>query len=564
MSDSLLASLFLNISLLLCASAFLTEFKSTRKVVQNRENDLGCQIIIGLLFGVMACLSTYFGVDVQGAIVNTRVVSVAGAGLIAGPVGGLIAGGIGGLHRYLYNQSSFTSLACGVGTVWFGVVGAVAQHYYSKTRHRKIYLVAVTIIGELFQVFWLLLLARPLSAVIELEKVILLPKILVNSVGMVLMFETFDRLRQNHTDELVQYQTRALYIADQCLPYLREGLHNHENLSVVSDIVRNNTTGYHVLLTDRTTVLAYSGAEILEGLLPSVMECLKTGAPQIDLHPKKVQAKQLPRCAAEGFITMPLRAGEAVIGTMTLLPDTGSPLAAESDVHFATTLAKFFSTILELNNVDYQIKLRHQAEFRAFQAQINPHFFYNTLNTISAFCRTKPDEARRLLCTLADYYRHTLSVNEEFVTLASELKNVQNYLIITRARFEDAIHLSCEWPPEAEEFRLPPLIIQPLVENAVRHGGTTVNDRRIHIRIWPENDRMWFSIRDEGHGFPPEVLKDLNDPENKRYSGLFNVSKRLLSEYGSESRLQVESTPNGSTVKFSLPIETERERGAPA
>ena len=115
-----------------------------------------------------------------------------------------------------------------------------------------------------------------------------------------------------------------------------------------------------------------------------------------------------------------------------LVVDQGGPRIAKADVSFAENLGQFFSTILDLNSLDYQIELRRQAEFRAFQSQINPHFFCNALNTISALCRTAPDEARRLLLVLAEYYRQILSITEDFVPLEQELRNVENYLTIAR------------------------------------------------------------------------------------------------------------------------------------
>lgn len=237
-----------------------------------------------------------------------------------------------------------------------------------------------------------------------------------------------------------------------------------------------------------------------------------------------------------------------------LVVDQGGPRIAKADVSFAENLGQFFSTILDLNSLDYQIELRRQAEFRAFQSQINPHFFCNALNTISALCRTDPDEARRLLLVLAEYYRQILSINEDFVPLEQELRNVENYLTIARARFVDAIHVTMDLPDSVEGCLLPPLIIQPLVENAVRHGGTAVNDRRVSLTIRREAGMLSVQVTDQGHGFPPQILAELADPDNSRYSGLFNVNKRLISIYGPSGVLQVNSTPQGSSAAFRIPL----------
>jgi two-component system sensor histidine kinase LytS len=255
----------------------------------------------------------------------------------------------------------------------------------------------------------------------------------------------------------------------------------------------------------------------------------------------------------EGSISAPLKVNGSIIGALALVVDQGGLRIAQADIRFAENLAHFFSTILELNTLDYQIQLRRKAEFRAFQSQINPHFFCNALNTISALCRTEPDKARSLLVVLANYYRQTLSINEEFVTLEEELNNVQNYLTIAQARFVDAIHFTLENFAGKADCTLPPLIVQPLVENAVRHGGVSVDNRVVTLRLEADENRLTVTVTDQGHGFPEDVLRDLNDPNNRRYTGLFNVSKRLVSIYGPESRLQVDSTPEGSTVSFRIP-----------
>jgi two-component system sensor histidine kinase LytS len=213
-----------------------------------------------------------------------------------------------------------------------------------------------------------------------------------------------------------------------------------------------------------------------------------------------------------------------------------------------------FSSMLELGELQHQVELRQQAELRALQSQINPHFLFNALNTISGLCLTNPNRAREIILNLAGYFRQTLSINEPFVTLEQEVSNVNNYLAITMARFENAIHVTWDLPENKQALLLPPLILQPLVENAVRHGGTTVDNRWIHIQVTQNARRAYIRVSDKGHGFPPEVLKKLEDPNDPSYSGLFNVRKRLHSIYASQCVFSVESSEQGSTVAFSIPL----------
>lgn len=551
MSDSLIVSLLLNISLLLLAATLLMEIRPLRSILYFRQARLPLRLLLAVLFGMMAILSTYCGINAYDAIINTRVISVTAAGLLGGPVAGIGAGLIGGIHRYFYAPGSFTALGCCVGTITFGVIGAIGGKYFRHLMVSRLFLVGITVVGELCQVVWLFALARPIEAVITLEQHILLPKIIVNSLGMVLLFSTFSRFRQSRTDELIEGQSRTLYIADQCLPYLRRGLRPGGDVQKVADTIRTHAAGYQVLLSDRERLVAVSGFAPSGDVLPDYMAaCMESGSTQV----RTDRSKRLLHLRREDVIAVPLRCGQEVVGAMALQLDQLGLRLAEADIRFAESLAGFLSTLLQINELDREVARRRKAEFRAFQSQINPHFFFNALNTISALCRTDPDKARSLLLVLADYYRQTLSINEEFVPLSVELRNVENYLTIAQARFVDAIHFTAKLPENTGECRLPPLIIQPLVENAVRHGGVAVDDRRVELSIREEGGRMYIAVTDQGRGFPPDVLEALNDPQTKRYSGLFNVSKRLVSVYGSESRLQIDSTPGGSTVRFSIPV----------
>ena len=548
MSDSMPLSLLLNISMLLLAATILGEFRPIQRLLSPYNVTLKGQVLLALLFGAMSVFSTLFGFETHDAIINTRVISVTAAGLLGGPIAGIGAGLIGGIHRYAYNPASFTAFGCCVGTVCFGVLGSLAHKYCGGLLRRRSFLVYITVAGELLQAGWLFLLARPLSAVAELESIILLPKIVINSIGMIFFFSVFLQIRRGQTDDLIEHQSAALYIADRCLPYLRQGLTNRESLQTAADIIRQHSAGYVVILTDREQVLATSGLQLKAPSLPEpIRQCMEQDATQVLRTGQKLFGR-------EGSISAPLKANGKVIGALALVVDQGGLRIARADVRFAENLAHLFSTILELNTLDYQIQLRRKAEFRAFQSQINPHFFCNALNTISALCRTDPDKARNLLVVLANYYRQTLSINEEFVSLEDELNNVRNYLTIAQARFVDAIHFTMENFADGADCRLPPLIIQPLVENAVRHGGVSLDNRIVTLTLTTDKGQLTVTVTDQGHGFSEDVLHDLDDPNNRRYTGLFNVSKRLVSIYGPESRLQVDSTPDGSTVSFSIPV----------
>lgn len=134
--NSLLVSLLFNVSLLLLAATILTEIKPMRRLLKLQDRTLGNQLLLAVLFGMISITNTYAGIEIQGAVVNTRVISTTVAGLLGGPLPGLGAGLISGIHRYLYNPSGYTSLACGIGTFLFGVIGSLCHRTYLRAPHQ--------------------------------------------------------------------------------------------------------------------------------------------------------------------------------------------------------------------------------------------------------------------------------------------------------------------------------------------------------------------------------------------------------------------------------------------
>ena len=553
MKNSLLIHLLLNISLILLVAACLTELRPLRAILKDRRRSFSSQMALGVIFGAMSITCTYTGLEFQGAVVNTRVISTMAAGLLGGPVPGLLAGALSGLHRYFYDPSGFTSLACAVGTFFFGVIGVLAGPWYVRVRRRYLALVALVVAAEALQCVFILLLSRPLEDAIALEEAILLPKIIVNSIGMALFMGLMDRLYRDRTLEMAEQQSLALYIAQKCLPYLREGFSNRTALQQAADTVRASLPDFQVVLTDTERILAASGIRLPDSSLPVPALRALTEKKRI------VSRNAWPVSDGEDQVLLayPLLWDGRATGVLLLVVPLGPNLVLEADMRVAESLAQMFSSMLELGELQHEVALRQQAELRALQSQINPHFLFNALNTISALCLTDPDRARETILVLATYFRQTLTINEPFVTLEQELSNVNSYLFLTEARFEDALHVTWDLPEDLTALRLPPLILQPIVENAVRHGMVSVDDRRVHISIRQDAERARIRVSDQGHGFPPQVLKKLQDPDDPTYTGLFNVRKRLRSIYGDRCQFTIESTDHGSTVSFSLPLDPD-------
>jgi two-component sensor histidine kinase len=194
-----------------------------------------------------------------------------------------------------------------------------------------------------------------------------------------------------------------------------------------------------------------------------------------------------------------------------------------------------------------------RAELAALQARINPHFFFNTLNTISSLLEEEPRRAEEIIETLAELFRYTFRASESGpVRLGDELDFVQSYLTIERARFGDRLQVVREVEPAALTVPVPGLILQPLVENAVAHGlaplkrGGTI---RIAARV--EGDALLVEVGDDGVGPPPGDA----DPIREGH-GLGNVRQRLETMYGElgSIRLHAATSGRGAVARLRLPV----------
>ncbi|MDR7461696.1 MAG: histidine kinase, partial [Armatimonadota bacterium] len=221
---------------------------------------------------------------------------------------------------------------------------------------------------------------------------------------------------------------------------------------------------------------------------------------------------------------------------------------------------------LELAHMDQQARLAAEAELRALRAQINPHFFFNTLNTVVSYLRDDPETARRLLLRLADLFRMNMELQGQIIPFADEYQYIRDYLFIEQARFRDRLRVVYDIDPQVLKVGVPALSVQPIVENAVRHGIGPKNGPgtvEIRARLDLLTLRVHVVVRDDGVGMPPERVAEVlaarsgngDRRSGRRGVGLANVAERLRRLYGDAYSLQIDSTPGkGTTVHLRLPL----------
>jgi len=217
----------------------------------------------------------------------------------------------------------------------------------------------------------------------------------------------------------------------------------------------------------------------------------------------------------------------------------------------AAPLKIWNNTRIEMNLERHQ-QLLLRARMDALSSQINPHFLFNTLNTVSALIRIDPDSARGVVLKLSNILRRLLRKHETFVPLREELSFIDDYLDIEVARFgRDNLDIVKEIGAETLEIFIPSMLLQPVVENSIKHGlASKLEGGKIHLRTSNRDGRLHIEIQDNGVGISEEKMPDVY----VEGIGLSNVRERLHVLYGDDFRLDIESHEGqGTTIRIDVP-----------
>jgi len=271
---------------------------------------------------------------------------------------------------------------------------------------------------------------------------------------------------------------------------------------------------------------------------------------EVNLH-LDGSAHGLPLTAA---VAVPLSVGAGNrVGTMLAFYDSDGRPSPE-DARVLSETAALVAAQLELAQLEAQGERLARAELQALRAQISPHFIYNALAAIARFSKTRPDEARELLTEFAEFTRYAFRVQRAYVTLAEELRNVERYLRLEQARFGERLQVKVDVVPEVLMATVPIFSLQPLVENAIRHGVEAAPDGgRVEITGMDLDADVMIVVRDNGPGIAPEAERQTADG-GRNGVGLRNVEDRLRSTFGAGYGIVLEQPAGGGTaVRMTVP-----------
>lgn len=331
------------------------------------------------------------------------------------------------------------------------------------------------------------------------------------------------------------------------------------------------TRAMAIAITDDANVLAYVGqyeADFPAGSpihTPATKYVLEHGRMRTFTTNMQAEGGRGMRFIPAGIVE-PLKVRGVPVGTLKFYYKSARHLD-RTQYALASGFAELLSTQLAIHELEKQSELTARAELKALQAQINPHFLFNTLNTIAAFTRTDPLRARELLREFASFYRSTLENSSSLIPLSKELVQTRRYLTFEKARFgEDRIVDSYDVADGLDEALVPAFIIQPIVENAVRHAMR--DEGALHIRVeaskCPSADKdgdgaVVIRVSDDGLGMDEDVAASLFDPSSPHKGegtgvAMWNISERVRRFYGPGSYVRADSRPGEGTT-FTLRLE---------
>ncbi len=510
------------------------------------------------VFSMFCIMGTYFGLRIDDSIANTRAIGAVLGGLLGGPSVGFAVGLTGGLHRY--SMGGFTATACAVSTITEGLIGGLVHRSLCQSGRKDllfqpVVVGLVTFAAEVVQMAIIVLMARPVESAVHLVQNIALPMWTANTLGAAMFMRILLDRRTMVEKQSSVFSAKALKIAARAEGVLRSGL-NPENSMRVARIIYEETGVGAVAITDRDQILAFIGIgdDHHRPGMPFSSSLTRDAIAHnqvmyADGNDVAYQCSIRADCPLGSSLVIPLRGeDDQVIGTIKLY-EPKTRLFSTINRTLGEGIARLLSTQILAGRYEQQKQLLAQSEIKLLHAQVNPHFLFNTLNTLSAVIRNDPERARQLVKNLSTFFRKNLKRPSEEASLDDEIEHVTAYLQIELARFQDQLSVSIDVPDDLRAARLPAFSLQPIVENAIKHGTSQLlGDGRIAIGAMRRENDLVLWVEDNAGLY--------QKPSGGDGLGMSLVDRRIKSRHGDEYGLEIDCAPDTFTrISLRLPLE---------
>ncbi|QWL58452.1 sensor histidine kinase [Aeromonas jandaei] len=537
--------------------AYLFSKSPLLRPLANYSVRLPHKVLIYIIFSSFCILGTYVGLDIDDAIANTRAVGAVLGGLLGGPLVGFLVGLTGGLHRY--TLGGFTDLACAISTTCEGLLGGIVHWRLMRAGKMDALFEPriaffTTLYAEILQMVIILLVATPFDKSLLLVRTIATPMILANSCGAALFISMIRDQQQMYEKFSRVFSAKALNIANRTVGIMSQGF-TPEASHKIARIIQEETGVGAVAITDTDKILAFigtgedhhlPGTPITSAITMRAIERNKVLFADGNAQPYRCSLS--PQCQLGSVLVIPLQGDKGVIGTIKLY-EPKKRLFLKINHTLGEGIANLLSQQLLAGRLEQQQRLLVQSELKLIQAQINPHFLFNTLNTISAITRQDPGKARDLLLHLSRFFRKNLKRQSGLTTLQEEQEHCRSYLEIELARFGDRLTVQNDIPAHQATLLLPSFTLQPLIENAIKHGISTLLEKGcLHLYTEETQETVTIHVEDNAGAWQPRPAGD--------GLGMTIVDRRLKSAFGERYGVTVSCEPEQWTrVSVTLPKE---------
>ena len=552
MNIQFISHLISNIGCSAIIAFFFIRIDKANIVIKSKAKSKKDIVVLSFFFSLLAISGTYIGLNFNGAILNTRNVGVIAGGLLGGPYVAVITGLVAGIHRAIVNLGRETAIPCAIATILGGFLTAYVSRF-AKNKDRMFFAFLLAFVVENLSMALILLIQKDKILAQSIVKNFYIPMVFMNSVGASVLILLVEDIIQKSELIAGNQAKLALEIANKTLPYFRDT----ENLSEVCKIIANSLGARATVITDTKEIIAGFSTDktvINRNNIRSnnTKEVLKTGEVMVvikDDEDEIIEDFSYISPHIKSCIILPLKEKNDVSGTLKIFFDTAEKIT-EKNRYLMIGLSHLISTQMEISKVENLMSLLKYSELKALQSQINPHFLFNVLNTMTSLIRTNPEKAREVTIDLSNYLRYNLDNNLKNVELIKELNQIDTYIKIEKARFGDKLNIIYDVDESLYNFQIPSLIIQPLVENSIKHGILKKRDKGFVKIIVKKIDKdIEVAIEDDGVGIEQAVIDNL-DKKIKENIGLKNVHQRLKLLYG--EGLNITKLEQGTRIKFKI------------
>lgn len=533
-----LHQLWLSVSCFMGIVFVLCRFQRFRLAMMDDRKSLHSQLVLIFLFSGISIFGTVFGIPIDGAVINTRAAGVITGGLVGGPLVGTWIGIIAGIHRFFF-MDTFTTPASTVATVLQGIISGLLSNYIRRRRPFWIWAFIIGVFLEILHMIVFFLMLGINDRVIHIVHILMPSMFLCNAAGVTLFMGMIHTFVTDHEKAVAHAAQNSFHSVSLMMQAMKADL-SYRSFQNMTLIVMNS-------LPDLSWAAVLTGQQ-LQAL--TLRRWLNRGEVRKEIfHFANMSKENLPM----NVLSFPIRNSDDAESVLLIQKSDVLPFSAY-EKEIGQGIIRVMEMVAEFHQLKKKELLFHEAEIKMLQAQINPHFLFNALNTIAHYCRKDPMQARRLVIYLADYYRQNLAEPNTMIPLEQEIHHVKVYVNLEKARFGDRLSIRYSLPKQM--IIVPALIMQPLVENAILHGILPRKEGgHIRVAVIEKKKEYILYVCDDGCGMDESKVKRLLDAGIRRKSiGLINVHQRLRFIYGNAGGLRIISRKGkGTLVSFRIP-----------